>query len=77
MLIIPILLLWNWELGVGLSSCFHHIGQNAYRWFDLDLYHVRMITYNKAKIITVEGLKVYGQKDCDIAAALAPPTPTT
>ncbi len=25
------------ELGAGLSSRFHRIGQNAYRWFDLDL----------------------------------------
>ncbi len=36
-----------------------------------------MITYNKAKIITVEVFKVDSQKDGDIAAALAPPTPTT
>jgi len=25
------------ELGAGLSSRFHRIGQNAYRWFELDL----------------------------------------
>ncbi|NEP85697.1 MAG: hypothetical protein F6K18_02025 [Okeania sp. SIO2C2] len=36
-----------------------------------------MITYNKARIITVAVFKLYGQKDDDIAAALAPPTQTT
>ncbi|MEM1169027.1 MAG: hypothetical protein AAGJ08_08135 [Cyanobacteria bacterium P01_H01_bin.35] len=32
-----------------------------YEW----LYHVRMITYNKTRIITVEVFKLYGQKDGD------------
>ena len=36
---------------------------------DLILYHVRMITYNKVRIITVEVFKLYGLKDCDLAAA--------
>ena len=37
------------ELGAGLSSRFHRIGQNAYRWFELDL---PMVTELRSKLDT-------------------------